>query len=173
MLFENQQINTDNLPKVEEIGYSPLQKSYKYLQIIQFSIFIIITAALFTTYVLLYSEYRLPYTLRIIVYSALALFLILRIIVIVKGFPLKGYALRQHDIIFRTGILTRKITSIPINRIQHSEVRQSFLSRLLHISRLKIYTAGGSTSDLSIPGLTEDEAVSIKDFLGKTISKHE
>lgn len=172
MLFENQQIDTKGLPRLEDVEYILLLKNYKYLIIIQWTIFVLFLAGLFWVINVIQEE-NFPFWMILGFYSGLTVLYILRLFLIIKAFPLKGYALRQHDIIFRTGLIIRKITSIPFNRIQHSEVRQSFLARLLKITRLKIYTAGGSTSDLSIHGLSLDEAARIKDFLTKTISSHE
>jgi uncharacterized protein len=172
MLFENQQIQTDELPKIEDIDYLLLQKNYKYLQIIQWSLLWIFITGIFSLLIFVSENEGIPLVVLISIYGGLALLYLLRLFVILKGFPLKGYALREHDILFRTGLIVRRITSVPLNRIQHSEVRQSFLARLLNITKLKIYTAGGSTSDLSIHGLTSDEAARIKDFLSKTISHY-
>ncbi|MCF8371914.1 MAG: PH domain-containing protein [Bacteroidales bacterium] len=172
MLFENQQIDTNKLPKLEEVEYLPLLNNYKYLVMIQWTIFVLFLAGLFLGFHTIQEE-SLPFISILGFYSGLTVLYILRLFLIIKAFPLKGYSLRQHDIIFRTGLIIRKITSIPFNRIQHSEVRQSFLARLLKITRLKIYTAGGSTSDLSIHGLSPNEAARIKDFLSKTVASHE
>ncbi|MEA3445182.1 MAG: PH domain-containing protein [Bacteroidota bacterium] len=173
MLFDNQQIETGELPRVEDIEYLPLLINYKYLLIISWTLFLIVPAGGFSLLNYLPEDEQFSLAASLGIYGGILLLYFFRLIIIIKGFPLKGYALRKHDIIFRSGLLTRKITAIPYNRIQHSEVRQSFLARLLKITKLKIYTAGGSASDLSIHGLSGDEAARIKDFLSKTICSYE
>jgi membrane protein YdbS with pleckstrin-like domain len=90
-----------------------------------------------------------------------------------RGFPLKGYALREHDIVYKTGLIYRKNTTIPFNRIQHIEIRQSMIARMLGISKLKIFTAGGQGSGLFIHGLSPETAQQLKDFLSKTANQYE
>ena len=53
------------------------------------------------------------------------------------------------------------------------EVNQGVISKIIGLSSVKIYTAGGSYSDLSIPGLPEDKAQQLKSFLSEQISRHE
>ena len=65
------------------------------------------------------------------------------------------YAVREHDLLVRSGVLFRRWTSIPLNRIQHLDTRQGPLERILGLSRLQVYTAAGVSADGSIPGLAE------------------
>jgi len=53
------------------------------------------------------------------------------------------------------------------------EVNQGVLGKMLQLSSVKIYTAGGTSSDLTIPGLSEPEARKMKAFLSGKISEHE
>jgi hypothetical protein len=80
---------------------------------------------------------------------------------------------RENDISFQRGIITYKLTTIPFNRIQHVEVNQGVLPKIFRLSALKIFTAGGNASDLSIPGLPEEVAQKLKAFLSEKISEHE
>ncbi|MEO1438705.1 MAG: PH domain-containing protein [Bacteroidota bacterium] len=59
----------------------------------------------------------------------------------------------------------RKITTIPFNRVQHCEIKQGPIERLFNLKTLEVYTAGGATSDLKIPGLPDDRAQELKDFI--------
>jgi membrane protein YdbS with pleckstrin-like domain len=59
------------------------------------------------------------------------------------------------------------VTSVPFNRIQHSEINQGPLDRAYNLASLNIYTAGGSSSDLTIPGLPYDQAVKLREFVAK------
>ncbi|MFW6246478.1 MAG: PH domain-containing protein, partial [Tangfeifania sp.] len=74
---------------------------------------------------------------------------------------------------FQRGLITYKVTSVPLNRIQHVEINQGVLAKILGLSSVNIYTAGGTSSDLSIPGLREEEAQKLKAFLSGKISDHE
>lgn len=84
-----------------------------------------------------------------------------------NSFKYKGYALRQHDIIFKSGIFFRSTTIISFNRVQHIEINQGPLDRYFNIAGLTLYTAGGSSSDLTIPGLSMEDANRIKEWIMK------
>ncbi|MFI8380351.1 PH domain-containing protein [Leeuwenhoekiella sp. NPDC079379] len=73
-----------------------------------------------------------------------------------------GYALREHDIAYKRGFLFEKITIIPFNRIQHISTSEGVLDKIFKIYNLNIFTAGGSGSDIDIPGLTPELAARLK-----------
>lgn len=82
-----------------------------------------------------------------------------------RRYRLTGYLVRQDDIQYRTGALWRSQTAVPINRIQHVEITQGPIERMLGLARLVIYTAGGSGSDLSVPGLPAATAEQLREQL--------
>ncbi len=77
----------------------------------------------------------------------------------------KSYALRELDIHYRSGLIWQKIISLPYNRIQHVEVESGPVERYFKMVSLKIFTAGGSRADMSIPGLTPALASKIRAYL--------
>lgn len=82
--------------------------------------------------------------------------LILLLLVIVwapRRYVFTGYAVLKQEVHYRTGALWRVETAVPINRIQHVEITQGPIERMLGLARLVLYTAGGSGSDLAVPGL--------------------
>lgn len=81
----------------------------------------------------------------------------------------RGWALRQHDIVARAGILWRSITALPIARIQHVETSHGPLERWHRIARLKLYTAGGLTADLIVIGLARETADRLREYLVEQI----
>lgn len=81
------------------------------------------------------------------------------------SFPYRGYAVRQRDILVRSGVLWRKLTAVPYNRIQHVETESSLLDRRFGIASVKLYTAGGSSGDLRIRGLSADASEKIRVFV--------
>ena len=174
MLFQNNVIDTSQLPAIDEVEFKPLMKKYKILlfvnSIILFSLLFIIVFVIDT---FIDVEDEIPFQIVVTTYSVLLLLFFVRLLLIHYGFSMKGYLLREHDIIYKSGLINHKIIAIPYNRVQHSEIRQSYLARLMKIAKIRIYTAGGSSSDLSIHGLSPDVAQQIKDYLSKTISEHE
>lgn len=77
------------------------------------------------------------------------------------------YCVRDHDLLVRSGVLFRRWTSVPHNRIQHVDTRQGPMERLLGLQRLAVFTAAGMTADGSIPGLAEEEAERLRDELSR------
>ena len=90
-----------------------------------------------------------------------------------KSFKVRGYALRRHDISYRKGWIFYSVLTIPFNRIQHSELSEGPIDRLFNLSKLKIYTAGGSGADLTIPGLDVEDAQKLREFIAKEAAEHE
>jgi len=174
MLFQNNVIDTSQLPAIDNVEFNPLSKAYRTLIFINTIIFFSLLALInFVIDTFIDVENEIPDIVTQIVYAVIAFIFITRLLIIHFGFPLKAYLLREHDIIYKSGLINRKTVAIPFNRIQHSEIRQSYLARLMKIAKIKIYTAGGNSSDLSIHGLSPDTAQQIKDYLSKTISEHE
>lgn len=83
-----------------------------------------------------------------------------------------GYRLRERDVIYRRGFIFEKVTVVPFNRIQHVSVERNFLDKILNLSTLKVFTAGGSGSDVNIPGLPPDAATALKEEISQRIAAH-
>ncbi len=81
----------------------------------------------------------------------------------------RGWALREHDLIARQGVLWRSVTALPIARIQHVETTSGPLERSLDLARLKLYTAGGTTADLTVIGLAAPAADRLREHLVEQI----
>lgn len=86
------------------------------------------------------------------------------------AFKKRGFAVREKDLLYRSGILATTTTIVPFNRIQHIAVNEGVFSRMYGLAALEIYTAGGSSSDLTISGIEREKAISIKEFLMNNIN---
>lgn len=75
-----------------------------------------------------------------------------------------GYQLRPDDLLFRRGVLYRRIVAVPYGRMQLIDINRGPLARLLGLSDLKFVTAAAATG-VSIPGLGEEDAVDLRDRL--------
>lgn len=87
------------------------------------------------------------------------------------GFRRKTFSLRERDLTYRKGWLFHSITTVPFSRVQHCEVSQGPIERALGLASIKIFTAGGSSSDVSIPGLLPERARDMKSFILHRIGK--
>ncbi len=75
------------------------------------------------------------------------------------------YGLREHDLIYASGLLIRKTVILPLARVQHVETASGPLERHFNLVRLTCYTAGGLGADLVISGLERDPAERLRQFL--------
>lgn len=170
--FTNSILIPDDLPTIEQKTFNPLDKKYLKILFIRMSIFFLFIVSGFVAFLIL-SDENIPNLAVIIISSIIALFIIYSVVITILAFPRKGYLLREKDISFQKGLIIYKVTSVPFNRIQHVEVNQGILAKFFKLSSIKLFTAGGNASDLSIPGLPTEVALNMKTFLSEKISEHE
>ena len=73
------------------------------------------------------------------------------------------------------GIIWKKYSTIPYERIQNVDIRRGILARLFGYSELSIHTAGyavGFRSEGYIPAVGVEEAETIRKMIMEKISKH-
>ena len=63
------------------------------------------------------------------------------------------FRLDETQLVLNSGVLTKDVTNIPLDKIQSVHLHQNFIQRILGITGLKIDTAGSSTEELEIPAL--------------------
>lgn len=86
---------------------------------------------------------------------------------------LRGWALREHDLIYRAGVVWRRTVILPFARIQHVETTSGPLERMFGLNRLKCFTAGGMSADLSVLGLDQETAEQVREYLLEQIRDDE
>jgi len=167
--FSNETIDTLVLPQFEDVQLMPLHPSY--LKVIWFNIALVFgtiaIAAGFGFYFIIELQ---PYRLAI---SGAYIFIILLTIVInVINFKTRGFAFREHDVIYRSGAISINTTIIPYNRVQHVAIHESLVARWLDLATIEVFTAGGVGGDIKIPGLEKNHAAAIKQLVvGKIDAK--
>ncbi len=159
---------SSGIAEIESKEFHPLDKRDLRMRLTIYFLFwtvIIIAIASGNSFVLSeLSEITIPETVYVLFFLVLFLFFF-GLVNIYKVFANQGYILRSSDISFRTGWLQTRIISVPFGRVQHVETVQNFLDKMIHLGRLKIYTAGGSSSDLAIRGLPYDTALRMKEYI--------
>lgn len=170
--FSNLVVLPEQLAPLEQQDFVGLENKLKTLKLISTAIMLVVVTIIFFVIGLVLSD-NTPLSVLISVPSAFVVLCAWRGIMVMLGFPKKGYLLREQDISYRSGLFFYKLTTIPFNRIQHVEVSQGMIEKAVGLASVKLFTAGGSVSDLSIPGLLPDKAHQIESFLLSKISKHE
>jgi uncharacterized protein len=166
--FSNEIIDTKLLPKFEEVKFTVLHKNYWKVTVINYGIlFLILGIAML--FGLQFNEEMKPNqdVILTLYFSVLiATFILLRI-----GFKKKGFAFRNHDVLYRRGVIATNTMVIPYNRVQHVALHEGFVSRIFGLAKIEIFTAGGHSSDIEIPGIAKEEAENIKQLLMGKIQK--
>jgi hypothetical protein len=152
------------LPDITKIEFKKIDRKYfKVILVVYFLFFISLFIGLVLLHQFLFLEELKAYiiflyTFFIIIFGFIFLYLKL-------GFPMKKYALRERDISYKSGLLIKKITTVPFSRIQHVEIDEKPISRLFGLASLSVYTAGDSSDDLVVKGLKKEVAIQLKEFI--------
>ena len=168
MLLENLQPEKSELPLLENVDYSPHPKDYRDMRLLILMIVMFLLSGFWIMQLVF-----LNMTAMGVIFLIWAGLLSIILLEEIKGFKKRGYALRQRDITYKKGFLIHSQTTIPFNRVQHCETTQGPLSRAFGLMSLKVFTAGGASSDLRISGLRPEEANRLKDFITEASSTYE
>lgn len=170
--FENKLVDLASLPKVEAVQYHVLSAKYIKVVWIQSLLFsLLFVAGGLVPYYQYTVDLESRWTFEIaLVFALLGVLLACFFIgVSVLGVHKKGYAIRECDLVYKTGLITRKIIIIPYNRVQHVALYEGMLLRFFQLTRLEFYTAGGNFGDLKIAGISKEEAERIKAFVVRKV----
>lgn len=169
--FENLSVDPNELPNLSDFDFKPIDPRYLKVSLISsLTLFLCLIAG--AVAIIHFSDFEEKSTNYLISISSFVVILGLNIIFTILGFRKKQYALRQRDLIYTKGLIWFSRTTVPFNRIQHAEIKQGPIERFFKLHSLKIFTAGGQSSDLVIPGLPEDVALKIKDFVLKKTAEN-
>jgi len=167
--FENNSIPVEQLPKAEEVVIIKPKDNYLYVSLLSSSIFLLVIFIFFMIGYFALAQEKIEIislkTLRILLLSLFLLFVIYSLLMSYYNYKLRGYALRENDIIYKKGVFVQSLTTIPFNRVQHCEISQGPIDRLFDLNSLLIYTAGGQGSDMKIVGLEAKEASQLKAYI--------
>lgn len=166
--FTNDTLDTTILPQYEVVDFSVL--NYNYWKVILIERFLFLLLVFVGAVFLLYFNQLLFSFLTEFILG----FLILSLFVFGfsrLSFKKKAFAFRMHDVLFRHGILATHTLVIPYNRVQHVALHEGILSRYFGLATVEIFTAGGISSDIKIPGIAKEQAENIKQLLMGKIQK--
>jgi membrane protein YdbS with pleckstrin-like domain len=170
--FTNDPVMPGDLPTLEGVTFQGLSANYFWSKLIGTLIWLTwITLAYFILAFALRDE--IPLMIRTLAPWMFGFWWIFSLIRVYKTYQKKAYALRQKDIHFKSGWIWKRQTTIPYNRIQHCELSSGPIDRLLDLTALHIYTAGGSNSDLSIPGMETQIGKQVKKMILNKIASDE
>ncbi|RKS50649.1 hypothetical protein BC962_2421 [Gillisia mitskevichiae] len=167
--FTNQEIDINSLPQFETVDFQAISKNNLIKANLLNTLFL--CAAILGCGILFY--FRIGQAQLILLITAVILYFGFQFWNISKLQKNYGFALREKDILYRRGNLVTKTTVVPFNRIQHVSISRDLLDKMLKIATLKIFTAGGSGSDIIITGLAPELAVRLKEALATKLTSDE
>lgn len=166
--FINETLDTKQLPRFEEVQFTVLHPKYWRVLLVNLSLFLIVLAIGLVLGLLFNNEMA---TNRLLLISIYLVFALLCLFFTRLGYRKKGFAFRNHDVLYRSGIIATNTVVIPYNRIQHVALHEGLVSRFFGLAKIEIFTAGGHSGDIEIPGIAKEEAENIKQLLMGKIQK--
>lgn len=167
-MFENPEIGHDDLPQVASVSWLAMDERF---------VRRLLTQAMLTVMILSVGIGGLQIMFSVAFADAnvdirfIWLWLLIPVIAVplfvwpLLSVPRRGYAIRDKDIVYKSGVFWHTVTAIPFNRIQHVEKSSTPLDRRFDIATLQLFTAGGSGGDLKIHGLSADIAEKLRIFI--------
>ncbi len=159
--FTNEVIDIDLLPEYQEVKLTVPHANY--WKVILINISLTITLLIIGAATLIFIvEKSIPFVIYAV--AGLLVFFGLLLALYRTSFKKRGFALREKDIIFKSGVIAETTSIIPLNRIQHVALDEGAFSRLYNLATLQIYTAG-ATGKMHIAGIPTAQARAIKEAL--------
>lgn len=102
----NRQLDFENIHRVENLTYEPLEKKYIKVQVV---ITILVYICMMLLALLLLLKEGLPYRTLIVagLEGLLLCAAIVNLLLLPKAYACKGFAFREHDITYRSGLFSR------------------------------------------------------------------
>ncbi|MFY7901174.1 MAG: PH domain-containing protein [Chitinophagaceae bacterium] len=164
MLFQNIQVSWDSIPQIQTLQLQKIQPAYLKVLRISWSIVFAIFAIIITTCFLFIKEMQSMLWIVIAVTSYI-LVLVATFTIVTISFNTKAYAIREKDIVYRTGYIFQDFHIIPLNRIQHCVVESGPIERRYKLASLSLYTAAVGINDITIHGLLQTEAEQLREWI--------
>ena len=157
------------LPDITEVTFQKIHRNYLKVIVINTSLIFIPTLVGLIFLINMKLEEKVPEYTTLIYVLYFSLFLLIFLMLLI-GFSRRKYALRDKDITYKSGVVIKKMTTVPFSRIQHVEIDEKPISRMFGLSSISVYTAGDSSDDLGIKGIKKEEALRIKEFISSKIN---
>ncbi|WNM18553.1 PH domain-containing protein [Flavobacterium capsici] len=160
--FTNEVLDLGQLPRYEAVSLERLQSSYWKVVLIKIAFIFLLIGVLLGVAVVFEDDVE---QVQGIIWSSYSFLLVVVLFFCRLSFQKKGFAFREHDVIYRHGIIATNTMVIPYNRVQHVALHEGLIERWFGLAAVEIFTAGGSDSDLKIPGIEKTQAEDIKQLL--------
>ena len=165
----NPLVDVASLPRVEEDLLTPLPRAYAKARILVYGLSFVLTGVAWVApclWLLMQEvEQGPPAALWWTLGGAWTGLMALWGLEELMGWPMRGFLVRERDVVYRSGWWTTQVLAVPFSRIQHSEIQQGALGKLLGFCSLKLFTEGAIGANLNIPELPPETARNIRQLL--------
>lgn len=168
----NRQLEAESIDRIDNLTYEPLERKYMKVQFADTLIIYMLMMSL-ALLLLFIEEMSFRYTLLIVTESILAVAAAINLMLIPKAVAFKGFAVREHDITYRSGIIFPSVTTVPFRKIQQVSIRQTPASRIMGLYSVSVSSGAQTLSEIRIPGLTGKRANEIKTLITEHIKDGE
>lgn len=168
MIFENPEIEIEDLPQADAVAWLGMDPKFTRRLLTQSALTLLVLSIGVTGLKFVFNNAFADENIEL---SFGWLWLLIPLIAVplfvwpLISVPRIGYAIRDKDIIYKSGVFWHTVTAVPFNRIQHVEKSSTPLDRYFGIATLQLFTAGGTGGDLKIHGLSVDTAESLRVFI--------
>lgn len=160
----NRQFNFENIHRVENLTYEPLEKKYINVQVVG-TVLTYIGMMLLVLFILLVE--KLSYRTFIVagMEGLLLCSAIINLILLPKAYAYKGFAFREHDITYRSGLFFPTIVTIPLCKVQQVSIQQNPISKIFGLYSIAIVNGAQFEAETVIPGLMKARADEMKTII--------
>lgn len=141
----NDVIDVSRLPRIDVADFVPLDPRYRRLRSMTAGAVAIVALA-----AALGVNTMTPSLVTAIVSGVLLLLVAVGCVVHRLEVDRMGYLVREQDVSFRSGLVSRSVATAPFARVQHVSIGRGPLDRQFGLATLSVRTAGGS---ITVPGL--------------------
>ena len=160
----NRQWNLDDIDRVEDLSYAPLEKSYLKAQAVMTALswfgLMLLPICLFFV-----DEFVGRRLIVICAEAAMFTAALVNLMLLPKAYSYKGYAVREHDITYRSGIIFPKTVTVPFCKVQQVSIRQNPVTKMFGLYAVTIVNGAQILAETVIPGMTREKAEEIKSLL--------
>ena len=167
--MSNWQIKLESIEQVDELNYESLEPKYIKVQFIGTTLVYLILAILPLIFFFTTKELEYKTILFTAIEGLILLTGIFNLWLLPKSYAYKGFAIREHDITYRSGIIFPSTVTIPFCKIQQVSIQQNPLSRIFKLYSVDIVNGAQLLAETHIPGLTEQRANELKALLVERI----
>jgi len=170
MTFTNLEVAIDDLPSFTEIEFRQLESAYARLVL---GIVLMVEGFLLLVGLLVWFLAIRPaggYVVAI-VFCVATLVMVLNAVYRYKAAKAIGYAVREHDLLRRSGLFWQKEVVQPLRRVQHVELTRGPIEKRVGLASISLFSAGSGRATFTIPGLKLITAARLRRYVLRTDRK--